>query len=327
MFLKSQRKWANPPLKDEHRDQFHKLSQESAYDAAKYVLPHGSYLVNLAQEEEDRAKQAYDSFLDDLKRCEALGIKLYNFHPGNTGSRPRPDAIARIAGAINRAHKVTPTVCPVLECMAGSGNVVGSTFEDLRDMISLVEDKSRVGVCIDTCHAFAAGYDLRTPEAFRATLETFDKVVGMRFLRALHLNDSKAPLGSHRDLHQNIGLGFLGLRTFHNIMNERRFEDLPLVLETPIDHKDANGKSVEDKSVWAQEIKLLESLIGMDGESAVFKKLEKELSAKGAAEREKLQDQADRKAEKESKSQKGGKGSRRKRKKQESTEPEDDDST
>ena len=325
LFLKSQRKWANPPLKDEHRDQFRKLSQDSGYDAAKHVLPHGSYLVNLAQYEADKATQAYDSFVDDLKRCEALGVQLYNFHPGNTGSRPRPDAIARIAGAINRAHKATRTVIPVLENMAGSGNVVGSTFEDLRDMIGLIEDKSRVGVCIDTCHTFAAGYDLRTPEAFQATLENFDKVVGMRYLRALHLNDSKAPLGSHRDLHQNIGLGFLGLRTFHSIMNEKRFEDLPMVLETPIDHKDANGRSVEDKSIWAKEIKLLESLIGMDAEGAEFKKLEKELSAKGAVEREKLQDQADRKAEKENKSRKGGKGAARKRKKQESTEPENDD--
>ena len=254
--MKSQRKWANPPLKDEHRDLFLEQSKQMGYDAAKHVLPHGSYLVNLAQEEEDKAKQAYDSFVDDLKRCDALGIRLYNFHPGNTGSRPRADAIARIAKAINRAHKETGSVVAVLENMAGGGNVVGSTFEDLRDMIAQIEDKKRVGICLDTCHTFAAGYDLRTPEAFKATLDSFDQIVGMRYLRALHLNDSKAPLGSHRDLHFNIGLGFLGLRAFHSVMNEKHFEHLPMVLETPIDHKDANGKTVEDKSVWSREIKL-----------------------------------------------------------------------
>ena len=206
--------------------------------------------------------------------------------------------------------------------MAGSGNVVGSTFEDLGDMISQIKDKSRVGVCIDTCHTFAAGYDLRTPEAFRSTLDKFDKIVGMQYLRALHLNDSKASLGAHRDLHQQIGLGFLGLRAFHNVMNEKRFEDLPMVLETPIDHKDANGKTVEDKSIWAREIKLLESLIGMDPEGEEFKKLEKELAEMGAAERAKLQDQADRKAAKSSKNRKGTTGTSKKGRQE--TESEDD---
>ena len=322
--MKSQRKWANPPLKHEHRDQFLKLSKDSGYEPAKYVLPHGSYLVNLAQEEDEKAKQAYDCFVDDLKRCESLGIRLYNFHPGNTGSKPRPEAIARIASAINRAHKETQTVVPILENMASGGNVVGSTFEDLRDMIALIEDKSRVGVCIDTCHTFAAGYDLRTPEAFGATLDAFDKTVGMRYLSALHLNDSKAPLNSHRDLHQNIGLGFLGLRAFHSVMNEKRFEGLPMVLETPIDQKDENGKTIEDKGIWAREIKLLESLIGMDAESDEFKKLEKDLAAKGAAERTKLQEQVDRKAAKDSKIRKSGKGVAKKGKKKAGTESDDE---
>ncbi|KAL9630080.1 MAG: hypothetical protein Q9164_006594, partial [Protoblastenia rupestris] len=211
MFLKSQRKWENPPLQDEHRDQFRAFCDEHKYDAASHVLPHGSYLVNLAQEDPDKATQAYKAFLDDLHRCDSLGIKLYNFHPGSTGSAPRPSAIARIANALNRAHAATTTVTPVLEAMAGSNNVIGSTFEDLRDIITLVNNKSRIGVCIDTCHIFAAGYDLRSPGAFKETLEKFDNIVGMQYLRALHLNDSKAPLASHRDLHQNIGLGFLGL--------------------------------------------------------------------------------------------------------------------
>ena len=266
------------------------------------MLPHGSYLVNLAQEEAEKATQAYMAFLDDLHRCEALGIKLYNFHPGSTGSHSRPSAITRIANALNRAHLSTKTVTPVLETMAGGGNVIGSTFEDLRDIIAQIEDKKRIGVCLDTCHVFAAGYDLRTPTAFRKTFDDFDKIVGMKYLRALHLNDSKAPFGSHRDLHQNIGLGFLGLQAFHNVMNEPRFEGLPMVLETPIDHKDPEtGKDVEDKGVWAREIKMLERLIGMDAEGDEFKALEKELAEKGAEERKKLQEVFDRKVEKDKK--------------------------
>ncbi|MCJ1281720.1 hypothetical protein MMC26_001042 [Xylographa opegraphella] len=325
-FLKSQRKWDNPPLQDDHRDQFHSFCAEHKYESAKYVelypisdlpninredfrhvVPHGSYLVNLAQEDTDRAKQAYDAFIDDLKRCEALGIKLYNFHPGSTLSQPRPQAISRIAAALNRAHMETSTVKPLLENMAGAGNVIGATFEDLRDIIEQVEDKSRIGVCIDTCHTFAAGYDLRTPEAFNNTLDQFDKIVGMQYLSALHINDSKGPFRSHRDLHQNIGLGFLGLRAFHNVMNEPRFENLPLVLETPIDSKDSDGKPIEDKKIWATEIKLLESLIGMDPESDEFKTLERDLATKGAQERHKLQDAFERKQDKDQKAAQKGK--------------------
>src|SRR5262249_15620648 len=159
--------------------------------------------------------------------------------------------ISRVAKQLNRALSATNSVVPVLENMAGSA--IGSKFSDLRDIISQIkpEFQSRIGVCIDTCHAFAAGYDLRAPEAFRRTIDEFDRVVGIKYLKALHINDSKAPLGANRDLHQNIGLGFLGLRAFHNVMNEHRFEGLPLILETPCekpDPKDPTGKKmVEDK--------------------------------------------------------------------------------
>jgi len=179
--------------------------------------------------------------------------------------------------------------------MAGQGNVIGSTWEDLRDIIALVEDKSRVGVCLDTCHAFAAGHDLRTPEAFKTTMDKFTSIVGIEYLKALHLNDSKAPMSSNRDLHANIGTGFLGLRAFHNVVNYEPFQHLPMVLETPIDKKGADGKSVEDKSVWATEIKLLESLIGADPESDLFKIDEKRLFESGAGERNKIQAQVDKK--------------------------------
>lgn len=196
--------------------------------------------------------------------------------------------------------------------MAAGGNVLGSTFEDLRDIISQVEDKARIGVCIDTCHAFAAGYDLRTPEVFKKTFEDFDQIVGFKYLRAMHINDSKAPFSSKRDLHANIGTGYLGIRAFHTLVNDSRFEGLPLILETPIEVRDENGEIVkdekgkdakEDKSIWAREIKMLESFVGMDAESKEFKDLEEKLQKQGEPERRRLQDQADRKKDKEDKKQ------------------------
>ncbi|KAM0329826.1 hypothetical protein ACHAQA_003990 [Verticillium albo-atrum] len=326
LFLKSQRKWESPPLAADAKSQFLALTKQHGYDAAAHVLPHGSYLVNLAQADAAKAAQAYASFADDLARCEALGVRLYNFHPGNTGGAPRAEACARIAAQLNRAHRETTSVITVLENMAGAGNVVGTRFEDLRDVIALVDDKSRVGVCLDTCHAFAAGYDMRTQAAFDATMAAFDDVVGASYLRALHLNDSKAPFASHRDLHANIGTGFLGLRAFHAVVNHAPFQNLPMVLETPIDRKGPDGKSVEDRQVWADEIKLLESLIGMDADGDEFAALEAELQERGAAERQKTQEQADKKAAKGVKKAAPAKKAAAKprgRKKKEETDDED----
>ncbi|KAI1329565.1 xylose isomerase-like protein [Xylariaceae sp. FL0255] len=326
LFLKSQRKWANPPLAPEARDSFRALATTHKIDVHKHCLPHGSYLVNLAALEADKAKQAYDAFVDDLQRCEQLGMQLYNFHPGNTNGTPRAEAIARIAAQLNKAHKATKAVVTVLENMAGQGNVVGCTFEDLRDIIEQVEDKARVGVCIDTCHAFAAGYDLRSPDAFAETMKKFDHVVGTKYLRALHLNDSKAPFDSHRDLHANIGTGFLGLRAFYNVMTHDAFVGLPMVLETPIDKPGANGKTVEDKQVWADEIKLLESLIDMNPESDEFRALEEELQAKGAGERAKIEDQVVRKGTKDAKKKTGASAKRAGGGKKKKDKSEDEDS-
>ncbi|KAJ6086146.1 hypothetical protein N7486_010427 [Penicillium sp. IBT 16267x] len=335
LFLKSQRKWDNPALIDEHRDQFRKLCEEKGYDAAKHVLPHGSYLVNLAQSDKAKAKQAYDSFLDDLRRCEALGIKLYNFHPGSTNQTPLPDALSRLASTLTKAITETSTVIPVLETMCGHGNTIGGALSDFKLLLALIpkEHHSRIGICIDTCHSFAAGYDLASPKGFKAFLDEFDELIGIQFLKALHLNDSKAPFGSKRDLHANIGTGFLGLRAFHNVMNEPRFEGLPMVLETPIDRAEGEGAdegsesdsgtkkkgkkakrpagasapTVQDFSVWAREIKLLESLTGMDPEGGEFKALEAKLSEEGRETREKQQEQYDRKVETEKKKEAKGK--------------------
>ncbi|TDZ23692.1 DNA-(apurinic or apyrimidinic site) lyase 1 [Colletotrichum orbiculare MAFF 240422] len=326
LFLKSQRKWESPPLAADAKGQFLSFSKLHNYDAAAHVLPHGSYLVNLAQADAAKAKQAYTSFLDDLQRCEQLGVRLYNFHPGNTGGESREEACGRIANQLNAAHKATKSVVTVLENMAGAGNVIGTKFEDLSEIIDKVEDKDRVGVCIDTCHAFAAGYDLRTPDKFEETMKEFDEVVGTKYLKAFHLNDSKAPFDSHRDLHANIGTGFLGLRAFHTLVNNELFQDMPMVLETPIDHKDANGKTVEDKKIWADEIKLLESLIGMDPESEEFKELEAKLQKQGESERNKIQDQVDRKTAKDAKKgTRGKKAPAKGRKKKAETDDEDSD--
>ncbi|EMC95780.1 hypothetical protein BAUCODRAFT_109370 [Baudoinia panamericana UAMH 10762] len=327
LFLKSQRKWTNPDLQDEHCSTFHARCKDHAYDQAKYAVPHGSYLVNLAHTEKARTEQAYDAFLDDLRRCERLGIKLYNFHPGNVQCHDRGKAIAHLAANLDRAHAATAGsgIITLLENMAAGGNVLGSTFEDLRDIIALTTDKSRVGVCLDTCHAFAAGYDLRSPTAFAATMSAFDSIVGLRYLRAMHINDSKAPFASHKDLHANIGTGFLGLRAFHNIVNFPPFAGLPLILETPIDVRDDEGKyikevkgkaktevNVEDKSIWAREIKLLESLVGMDVEGEEFLMLEGRLARQGEPERRRLVEQIERVREKK---ERLAKSPRRKRKK------------
>ncbi|KAJ9315143.1 hypothetical protein DTO271D3_4596 [Paecilomyces variotii] len=352
LFLKSQRKWDNPPLQDEHRDAFRQLCVEHKYDPAKFVLPHGSYLVNLAQENKAKAKQGYDSFLEDLQRCEDLGIKLYNFHPGSANQSTLSSALSRLAEALTNALSATKTVIPVLETMCGHGTTIGSNLSDFRDLIALIPEKyhDRIGICVDTCHSFAAGYDLVSPAGFQAFMKEFDDLIGLKYLRALHLNDSKAPRGSKRDLHANIGTGFLGLRAFHNVMNEKRFEGLPMILETPIDRPDpsylpsgvttavpeaseepthdscaeeseaedtkskkgkkskrpvgARPPTIPDYNVWVREIKLLESLIGMDPESAEFKTLEAQLSEEGRAERERLQDQYDRKLEADEKKRK-----------------------
>ncbi|PGH14275.1 hypothetical protein AJ79_03094 [Helicocarpus griseus UAMH5409] len=348
LFLKSQRKWDNPPLQDEHRDQFRQFCLEHKYDASKHVLPHGSYLVNLAQDDAAKAKQAYNSFLDDLKRCEELGITLYNFHPGAANQTTLDSAISRLSKSLISALKATKTVVPVLETMCGHGTTIGGSLSHFKTILSLIPETyhSRIGICVDTCHSFAAGYDLRSPSGWNKFMEEFDNEIGLRHLRALHLNDSKTPLGSKRDLHANIGTGFLGLRAFHNVMNDKRLENIPMVLETPIDRplksdaeegaeqpdgefgacnedhsnettttkktsgakkgpakKAKPGKPVmvEDKSVWVKEIKLLESLIGMDVESEEFLRLEAELAEQGREEREKHQAMFDKKQEKESK--------------------------
>jgi AP endonuclease-1 len=331
LFMKNQRKWDNPPLDPEFAKLFIAGCKEHGIDVAECCLPHGSYLVNLAHPDAERKKQAYDSFLNDLARCHTLGIRLYNFHPGNANATTREEGIRLIAENINAAHSdpASGEVVAVLETMASLGNTIGGTFADLAEIIARVDNKDRVGVCLDTCHVFAAGYDLRTPETYAVTMKEFDDVIGLKYLKALHINDSKAPLSSYRDLHARIGTGYLGLRAFHNIVNDERLHGLPMVLETPVDTMDETGKKIEDKGIWAREIKMLENLVGMDVESDEFKELEAKLQDEGKGEREKIGGQVDRKKAKDTKPKnakpKEAKPKKSRKKKVESEEEDEDE--
>jgi len=259
LFLRSQRKWESPPLPPDEPAKF-RAALAMAGLQPRHVLPHGSYLVNLGHADPAKQAQSRAVFVDDLRRCEALGIELYNFHPGApAGSCTNAEAAAHVADAINLAHAQTSSVVCVLETMCGSGSGLCGRFEDLAAIIrgeserraqtlacprcltfgvgatvrtepAAVKDKARVGVCMDTCHMFAAGYDVSTAAGFDAVLREFDRVVGLQYLRAVHLNGSKTPFGSKRDRHENLGKGFLGLDCFRFIMNDDRFNDMPLVL-------------------------------------------------------------------------------------------------
>ncbi|PKK74754.1 AP endonuclease [Rhizophagus irregularis] len=255
VFLRNQRRWTAPPLDPKNIEAFRENCLQHNY-ASKFILPHGSYLINLGNPDQEKREKSYQAFLEDLRRCELLGLTLYNFHPGSTvGNCTKEQSIQHIANCINRALKETSNVTCVIENMAGSGNIIGSRFEELADIISRVDDKNRVGVCIDTCHAFAAGYDLRTNKAYEETMQEFSRHIGFQYLRGMHLNDSETELGSLRDRHANIGKGHIGLEAFRLIMNDDRLNEIPLILETPIGPDD-------ELSDYHKEIELLYGLIG-----------------------------------------------------------------
>ena len=248
LFTKNQRQWKAKPLTKDNIEKFRQNCEDAGY-LPEHVLPHDSYLINLGHPEKEGLGKSRDAFLDEMQRCEQLGLKLLNFHPGSHLKKIEEDAcLKRIAESINIALDKTKGVSAIIENTAGQGTNMGFKFEHLAAIIDNVDDKDRVGVCLDTCHTFTAGYDLRTKKAFKATMDEFDKLVGFKYLSAMHLNDSKPDLGARVDRHQSIGKGKLGVDPFRFIMNDKRFDEIPMVLETI------------DDTIWAEEIKLLYSL-------------------------------------------------------------------
>lgn len=248
LFTKNQRQWNAAPLSKESIELFKQRCAEFGYKAAQ-ILPHDSYLINLGHPEAVGLEKSRAAFFDEMKRCEELGLDRLNFHPGSSLKEITDEAcLTLIAESINLALDRTKGVCAVIENTAGQGSNLGYAFEQLAYIIDKVEDKGRVGVCIDTCHAFAAGYDISTRAGFSETFEHFDQVVGFKYLKGMHLNDSKKGVGSHVDRHESIGKGELGIEAFRLIMEDKRFDGMPLILETP------------DETLWPEEIKLLAGL-------------------------------------------------------------------
>lgn len=245
LFTKNQRQWVAAPLSDKSIKEFKENCDRMGYKPFT-ILPHDSYLINLGHPEAEALEKSRKAFLDEMQRCEQLGLDRLNFHPGSSlGKISDEECLSIVAESINLILDQTKGVTAVIENTAGQGSNVGHRFEHLAYIISKVEDKSRVGVCIDTCHSFAAGYDLRTKEACDATFAEFDKIVGFQYLRGMHLNDAMKPLGSRVDRHTSLGKGELGLECFKYIASDARFDDMPLILETP------------DESLWPQEIEML----------------------------------------------------------------------
>ncbi|PWN26780.1 AP endonuclease [Jaminaea rosea] len=274
LFLKAKMNWTYKPLAQENIDRFRRWLPALGY-TGKRCLPHGSYLINLGNPNNVKRAQAMDSFLDDLRRCALLGISVYNFHPGSgVGECTKEQACTNIATCINEAHLTLAKEnlsCPIilLENMAGQGQQVGRYFEELADVIAQVRDKGKVGVCLDTAHAFAAGFDIHTIAGFNAMMADFDRIIGAQYLHGMHLNDSKEALGSRKDRHENIGQGHIGLAPFWCIMNQERFAGMPLVLETP----------AASWRVWKGEIEALYELQGLPEEEGAWRGVKEKLKA------------------------------------------------
>jgi deoxyribonuclease-4 len=249
LFTKNQRQWVAPPLTAKSIELFKKRCEEFGYKP-NMILPHDSYLINLGNPDQDALSKSRDAFIDEMKRCEQLGLDRLNFHPGShLGKISEEESLRLIAESINIALKETEGVIAVIENTSGQGSNLGFKFEHLKHIIDLVEDKSRIGVCIDTCHAFTAGYDLKSKEGFSETFDDFEKIVGFKYLKGMHLNDTKKGLGSRVDRHESLGEGLLGIHTFQWIITDSRFDEIPLILETP------------DESRWKTEIEILKKMI------------------------------------------------------------------
>jgi deoxyribonuclease-4 len=247
-FTKNQRQWVAPPLTKKSIEAFRHNCEKFGYKPFQ-ILPHDSYLINLGSPDPEGLGRSRYSFNDEMQRCELLGLDRLNFHPGShLGKITEEQCLDFIAESVNIALSKTSGVIAVIENTAGQGTNLGFRFEHLAYIIDRVNDKSRVGVCIDTCHAFTSGYDLSTVEGFKKVFAEFDRIVGFKYLRGMHLNESRKAFGSRVDRHDNLHMGELGDEVFSLIMNDTRFDDMPLILETP------------EETLWAEEIKYLYSL-------------------------------------------------------------------
>lgn len=250
LFTKNQRQWSAPPLSEDEIGRFKEAMSKCGF-LPENVLPHDSYLINLGNPTADGLAKSREAFVGEMRRCSALGLDRLNFHPGaHLGQISESECIKLISESINIALEESEGVTAVIENTAGQGSNVGFRFEHLRDIIDGVKDKSRVGVCIDTCHAYSAGYDLSTMSACDATFGELDKIVGIGMLRGMHLNDDLKAMGSRVDRHASLGEGTLGISTFEYIAKDTRFDNMPLILETP------------DTDRWAQEIEMLYRFAG-----------------------------------------------------------------
>lgn len=248
LFTKNQRQWVAKSLTEKSIELFRENCQKYGYQP-QHILPHDSYLINLGNPDATALKKSRDAFLDEMQRCEQLGLDRLNFHPGSHLKKTTVENCLRtISDSINCSLDKTNGVIAVIENTAGQGTNLGFTFEQIAEIIYHVEDKNRVGVCIDTCHAFTAGYNIATEAEFKQVFADFEQIIGFNYLKGMHLNDSKKELASRVDRHELIGEGFIGIKAFELLMNDNRFDDIPMILETP----NAGG--------WADEIKLLYAL-------------------------------------------------------------------
>lgn len=249
LFTRNPSRWQSKPIPPKEADKFKHLCQEYGYDPS-VILPHDSYLINLGSPEAEALEKSRAAFLDEMQRCEQLGLTLLNFHPGSHLKKIDPDeCLDRIAESINVTLDRTSGVKAVIENTAGQGSNLGFSFSQIGCIIRGVNDKSRVGVCIDTCHAFAAGYNLADPDGYNAMWEEFDREIGLPYLSGMHINDSKKGLGSRVDRHESLGKGMIGEPFFRMMMNDARLDGIPLILETP------------NEELWPEEIKWLYSLV------------------------------------------------------------------
>ena len=247
LFTKNQRQWVSAPLSEKSITLFKQRCEQAGLDA-RYILPHDSYLINLGSPDEEGLQKSRNAFFDEMSRCEQLGLTMLNFHPGSHLNKiSLEECLDRIAESINMALERTSGVTAVIENTAGQGSNVGNRFEHIRYIIDKVQDKNRVGVCIDTCHTYSAGYDIVGD--YDAVFEEFDKVIGFEYLRGVHLNDSKKLLASRVDRHDSLGDGTLGVEFFKRFMNDARFDNMPIILETP------------DENRWRDEIIMLRSFL------------------------------------------------------------------